>query len=689
MKKILFTVLLLLMGVLAFSQHSSTAYRTLADSLYVHHHYQIAADYYEKALRKSPHQGNIMLQIAKCYHKINLTTESEKWFIKAKRNRGVFSTDDYYQFAQVLIMLKKRNQADSLLEYVLQIDPNTNVAIKALADLRNFQAYYQDSAAVKIQSLSVNTSASEFAPVYYKEGIVFSSSKHEGPFKKKSHWDNSPFLNLYYSRKTADRFGEPMLFEEDLNTRHHDGPAMFYAQFKKMIINRNQRVKVEGRENVFEWRPGLYDAQFDQGKSSWQVTPLPFNVSAYSYLHPSISEDGTVLYFASDKPGGHGGTDIYRAVRSNGAWGPPFNLGPAVNTVDDEAFPFFVDNTLYFASNGHGGLGGLDLFKCQQSANGFSPAVNLGYPINSTADDFSLVTDLDQRTGYFASSRNGNDDLFSFQKLSANDVLAMGFVTNTSGKIIEDYRATVINKNTGSTIPVQNDKGAMTFLGERGETYQISVGHENYQTALQELHIPLIGPETEKFSVILKNKSGDLGPKLLVLDTEKATSKMYIKSGESLTETTEKDLKERGMQKLERTNLRNIYFDFDMANLDDEDKVYLMQVKAILEHDRSLKLLIAGHADDRGNENYNIELSRRRVQVVSKYLASQGIRKDRIIHKAYGESLPVIPCYAVNCSEDDHQKNRRAEFVLRYDTSPVPTSPLSKTSSAIEADSQQ
>ena len=167
----------------------------------------------------------------------------------------------------------------------------------------------------------------------------------------------------------------------------------------------------------------------------------------------------------------------------------------------------------------------------------------------------------------------------------------------------------------------------MTFLGERGETYQISVGHENYQTALQELHIPLIGPETEKFSVILKNKSGDLGPKLLVLDTEKATSKMYIKSGESLTETTEKDLKERGMQKLERTNLRNIYFDFDMANLDDEDKVYLMQVKAILEHDRSLKLLIAGHADDRGNENYNIELSRRRVQVVSKYLASQGIRQ--------------------------------------------------------------
>lgn len=690
MKKILFSLGLLLVGTLGYSQHSSMAYRTLADSLYVHHHYQIAADYYEKALKKSPHPGNIMLQLAKCYHKMNLITASEKWFIKAKRNRGAFSTDDYHQFAQVLVMLKKRSQADSLLEHVLQMDPNAHEARKDLDDLRNFQRYYQDSASIRVQSLLVNTPESEFAPVYYKEGIIFASSKHEGPFKKKSHWDNTPFLNLYYARKTADQsFAAPELFEEELNTRHHDGPAMFYDKFQKMILNRNQRVEVNGRENIFEWHPGLYDAQFDAAKSSWKVTPLPFNVADYSYLHPCISEDGTVLYFASDKPGGYGGTDIYRAIRSDGAWGPPANLGPAVNTADDEAFPFLIDNTLYFTSNGHGGLGGLDIFKCERSGNSFTPPVNLGYPINSTADDLSFVTHADQRDGYFASSRNGNDDLFSFHKLStATNVLAKGVVKNTLDEFVDGFRATVTNKKTGSVIPVQTDKGAMNFLGERGQDYTISVEHENYQTALQELSIPLRGMDTEKFAVILKDKSKTADTKLLVLDTEQATSKMYLKSGESVTEVTEKDVKALGIQKAGRTNLRNIYFDFDKATLDDEDKVYLQQVKTILEHDPSYKLLIAGHADDRGDENYNIRLSDRRVQVVTNYLVSLGILKERIIQKAYGESLPQIPCYAGDCSEEDHQKNRRAEFVLRYDTVQTPAPPLSKTSAKAESKSR-
>jgi outer membrane protein OmpA-like peptidoglycan-associated protein len=704
--------------MLAFSQHSSIAYRTLADSLFDHHHYHVAAGYYEKALKKSPHQGDIMLQLAKCYYKTNHITESEKWFIDAKKNRGSFSTQDYYEFAQVLIVQKKRHQADTLLEHVLQKDFNNTVARKALNDLRNYKQYYLDSTAFSVERLSFNTAASEFAPVYYKEGIVFTSSRHEGPFKKKSHWDNHPFLNLYYTAKTVDRgFGEPTLFEDDLNTRHHDGPAMFYAQYQKMLINRNQRVEVEGRKNVFEWRPGLYDAGIDQAKSSWKITPLPFNDPAYSYLHPSISEDGSVLYFASDKPGGYGGTDIYRAIRSNGIWGTPVNVGPAINTVEDEAFPFFVGNTLYFASNGHGGLGGLDVFKCEQSPDGFTPPANMGYPINSTADDFSLVTDLNQRMGYFASSRHGNDDVFSFQMLSNNEVLAMGLVTNILGEFVSGHRATVINKNTGSTIPVQTDKGTMTFLAERGEAYDISVEHENYQTAVQELRVPLTAPETEKFSVILKNKSEGTDSKLLVVDTEEGTSKMFITSGESLNEIKEKDsvlyiqtprgdaylgkgnisnvrtdpsavLKELGMQKSGRSNLRNIYFDFDKANLDDEDKVYLEELVKILEHDRTLKLLIAGHADDRGDEDYNIRLSGRRVQVVSKFLVSHGIHKDRIIQKAYGESLPVIPCYEMHCSEEDHQKNRRAEFVLRYETTTVPTAPLSKTTTT-DSDRQQ
>jgi outer membrane protein OmpA-like peptidoglycan-associated protein/tetratricopeptide (TPR) repeat protein len=708
MNRILFTILFLLAGKFAAAQHSSMAYRKLADSLYVHHHYQFAADFYEKALKKSPHQGNIMIQLAKCYHKINLLNESENWFIKAKQNRGTFSNEDYYLFAQVLMMLKKKDHADTLLAHVLERDPNNNAVRKELDDLRNAQRYYLDSTAVAVQSLSINTDAPEFSPVYYKDGIVFSSSRHEGAFKKKSHWDNNPFLNLYYSRKTAQQgFAEATLFEDDLNTKHHDGPAMFYAQYQKMIINRNQRVKVEGREKLYEWRPGLYDVQFDPTKSSWKIEPLPFNDPANAYLHPSISEDGKILYFASDRPGGYGGTDLYRVERLNGAWGKPVNLGPFINTEEDEAFPFFIENTLYFASNGHGGLGGLDIFKSEYSRDGFTQPINLGYPINTTADDFSLVTELGQRNGYFASSRHGNDDLFSFEKLATSEVLAMGLVTNLAGEAVEGFKATVTNKESGSTVTVQTDKGVLTFTGERGQSYGITVEHEKYQTATQELKLPSTGPDTEKFSIVLRDKSEDLNPKLLVVDTDKGTSKMYVKTGKTLTEITEKDnqlylktpegieyftkgnlaklrndatpvLKELGMQKSDRTNLRNIYFDFDKANLDEGDEKYLKEVKSILEHDPSLKLLVAGHADDRGDEDYNIKLSKRRVQAVTKYLTSLGIHKSRLIEKAYGESLPVIPCYQVDCSEDDHQKNRRAEFVLRSNISDATASPLSK-----------
>ena len=717
MQRIFIITVLLFSANAAWSQHSSAAYRRLADSLYAHHHYQFATDYYQKALKKSPHQGDIMLSLAKCYHNINQMAPSETWFIRAKQNGGHFTIDDYYQFAQVLIVLKKSYTADTLLSHVLEKDPDHALAARVLSDIRNFEKFLQDSASVAIQRLSINTDQSEFSPVYYKDGIVFSSSRHEGPFTKKSHWDNSPFLNLYYSRRDSKGLADVILFEDDLSTKHHDGPAAFYYDFKKMIINRNQRVKVEGRRKVYEWRPGLYDAALDEQKS-WQVVPLPFNDPKYSYMHPWISNDGRVMYFASDMPGGYGGTDLYRVERLNGEWRLPVNLGPVINTSHDEAFPFFTDSTLYFSSNGHGGLGGLDLFKSDLSNDEYTPPVNLGYPLNSTADDFSLVADQSQRNGYFASSRYGNDDLFSFRKLATNQVLALGLVTNLSGEAVDGYRAIIANKNTGSEIPINIEKGVMNFLGDRGETYTISVEHDKYQSATEELAIPANGPETEQFTIVLKNKSEDLNAKLLVVDTDKGTSKMYLKSGEDLSEITEKDsllyietpegneylakgnlsdvrtdptavLKELGLQKSDRTNLRNIYFDFDMANLDESDKVYLNQVKNILEHDPALSLVVAGHADDRGDDEYNIKLSKRRVQAVTKYLVSQGIDKDRIIPKAFGESLPVVPCFNADCSEEDHQKNRRAEFVLKHQFVGAPTTLLQKTDPKAEANNRR
>jgi outer membrane protein OmpA-like peptidoglycan-associated protein/tetratricopeptide (TPR) repeat protein len=976
MKKIPLILLILFLGSAALAQHGSHAYRKHGDTQYKHHHYQSAIGYYMKALKKAPDPGNIMLQIAKCYNRINQPVEAENWFLQANKNKAAFTIQDYYQYARILVTLKKRSQADALLEQLVASDPNNNLARKALSDLRDFEKYYVDSTGFLVDTLSINSTVAEFAPAYYKDGIVFSSARLEGILRKKYHWDNTHFLNLYVSHQTTPKhFTSPELFEKDLNTKYHEGPAMFYAQNRRMILNRNQTVRVVGSEDAYERRLALYDGIIDEAKSTWRVTPLPFNDPAYSYAHPSISESGDTLYFVSDQPGGYGGSDIYRVVRKNGVWGKHFNLGPAVNSAENEVFPFFIDNVLYFASNGHGGLGGLDLFESRLTVNGFSPPANMGYPMNTPADDFSLITRMDQRNGYFASARKGNDDIYYFEKLEEkieilahiydsltqkplsganiqvitnngndstliadnegnfkielpketayviigtkddkigmvsdmadkskshripalgdsssiacigfivneeglpkkastvsivdtttgekiefpgdtsqlaflgkkghsyhievaddaghtashdlnialtdkdpksftivlpdsqpldmsakifrgdnntpvpnanvriitfadedkelisdengivdfklkegtafvivgtkdnltgmlsemaergktdkatqtlpvplyadkNDVTVIGLVTNTSGDAVEGFKATVTNKVTGDNIPVDIKPGLMTFKGDHGESYNIAVSHEDYKTTLQEVILPQDGPDVHKFNVILEgqndgfkkvlplasvesNKIADNiktgKSELLMVDTDKGTTKAFILSGNTLTEITERDsllyhetprgneylakgelgdLRRnpssvlKGVQKTDVTKLRNIYFDFDKSDLDADDEKYLLQVKSILERDNTTKLIIAGHADDRGTDDYNVRLSLRRVQSVEDFLVGAGVPQGRIVRRAYGESLPVVPCHGDDCTEQQHQLNRRAEFVISQD----------------------
>jgi len=808
------------------AQQGSHSYRKHGDTQFKHHHYQSAIGFYMKALKKAPDPGNIMLQIGKSYNKINQPEEAEKWYLKAHANKADFTIQDYYQYARILVTLKKRSQADALLEHVLAADPNSNLARKALSDLREFEKYYLDSADFLIDTLSINSSVAEFAPAYYKDGIVFSSARQEGILKKKYHWDNTYYLNLYYSRQSGKKsFTIPELFEKDLNTPYHEGPAVFYNQNRKMILNRNQSVNVVGAEDAYERHLALYDAAVDEGKSTWKLTLLPFNDPTYSYAHPWISENGDTLYFVSNQPGGYGGTDIYRVIRSGGTWGQPFNVGPAVNTAENEVFPFFVDNVLYFASNGHGGLGGLDLFESRLTVNGFSPPANMGYPMNSTADDFSLITRLDQRNGFYASARKGDDNIYYFERKDpkpsivlpdakpldiaakifkgddnqpvananvriitfaeedkevlsnengmvdfklkegmafvivgtkgnltgmlsemaeqgrtdktsqtlpvplyedTNEVAVIGLVTNISGDAVDGFKANVTNKHTGEHIPVDIKPGLMTFKGDHGESYNIAVSHQDYKTTLQDVILPEIGPDVHKFNVVLEGKTDGFKKalplasvesnkiadniksgksELLVVDTDKGTSKAFILSGNKISEITERDsllyhetqrgseylgkgelgdLRRnpssvlKGVDRKDVTKLRNIYFDFDKSELDADDEKYLLQVKAILDRDNTTKLVVAGHADDRGTNDYNVRLSLRRVNAVTDYLVRAGVLRDRIVQRAYGESLPVVPCHGDECSEQQHQMNRRAEFVISQDEI-IPEKVLPKT----------
>ncbi|MGC3946699.1 MAG: tetratricopeptide repeat protein [Chryseolinea sp.] len=418
MKRIaIFILFMLFAGTVAHAQHSSNAYRDLADSLYRHHHYQYAANYYEKALKKAVNPGYLMLHLGKCYDKINKPTQAEQWFRMAAQKRAKFTDEDYYLYAEVLIAQQKYERADSLLENILAVYPDMSMARTALDDIRNMERFYADSALYKIQHLAFNTDVAEFSPIRYKDGIVFTSARQEGALRKKYHWDNSHFLNQYHARKTENGFAAIELFEKDLNTKHHDGPAAFYDNYQKMIVNRNQRAPVSGREDVYEMYPGLYDAQLDPRKGDWDVTALPLTTHATAMRIPRYQKMETHCTSLRICLADMEEMDLYRVTRVAGEWSVPFNLGPVVNSVEDDVFPHFIGTTLYFASTGHGGLGGLDIFKADQTGTGFAPPVNMGYPINSFADDLSFLTDSLQRDGYFSSARKGNDDIYAYHKI--------------------------------------------------------------------------------------------------------------------------------------------------------------------------------------------------------------------------------------------------------------------------------
>jgi len=314
---LLFLIFLMFTAPAAFSQsNSSLAYAAQADSLYRHHSYHDAAIFYGKALKKASHPGNLMLQIAKCYTNMNKIHDAEQWFQKAKTNGAIFSPADAYQYAHILMMVKKREEAVAALQALLQRNPDEPLVKNMLNDILNYKIYYKDSARYSIHVLNINSPMAEFSPAFYKDGLVFSSAQPQDFTKSKYHWDNTHFLNLYYSAQIdRDNFVKPVEFDKKLDTRFHDGPATFYADGERMIINRNEQHALGAKKGSSIWHLSLYEAKRDNPKKEWEFTLLPFNEPPYSFAHPAISPDGTVLYFVSNRPGGYGGNDIYRGEK--------------------------------------------------------------------------------------------------------------------------------------------------------------------------------------------------------------------------------------------------------------------------------------------------------------------------------------------------------------------------------------
>ena len=355
------------------------------------------------------------IQVATCYRNIGNLVLAEEWYRKAAL--GKLPLEVQYDFAEVLLSNGKTGEAQQQYKLYLQEAPGDTRVKNRLASIANFKDLHKNTDTYDIRPAEINSPYSDFGPVFYDEGIIFASAREEVPRGKRYSRTNSAYLDLFFSKYDENgRLGTPEKLTKSINSKYHEGPATLYEDGTKMIFTRNNFDPKTSEKTDKTVRLQLFYSQKEENGSWGKPELIQLSDEKYSVGHPSVSKDGKTLYFSSNMPGGTGGTDLYMSRFEGSTWGTPKNLGETINTKGNEMFPFIhEDGSLYFASDGHGGLGGLDIYKATPGLA--SAPQNLGAPVNSSRDDFAFVMNSTGDFGYFSSNRTGgtgDDDLYQF-----------------------------------------------------------------------------------------------------------------------------------------------------------------------------------------------------------------------------------------------------------------------------------
>lgn len=462
-----------------------------ANELYASFAYTDAIQYYERALKKGFDKTGL-IRLADCYRLTHNARKAAETYSKVV-NLNQVQPINYFYFAQSLMNLGMHQEAAKWFDRYAREVPSDPRGAKFAASCRTIHRYYADTAEVAVRPFPHNTRVDEFSPVWYKEGILFSSSRAEGSMVESRYdWNGQPFLDLYYAKVTGpgEKFSRPLPVKGKLNTRFHEATCAWDSLNQIAYFTRNnyfEGKKVTDEAGVVNLK--LFYADVPKSGPWTNVRSLPFNSDAYSVGHPAVLHGGETLFFISDQPGGFGGTDLYRSDFKEDGWTDPMNLGPTVNSPGNEMFPYLsAEGVLYFSSDGLGGLGGLDVFMCDLNAADGKPQ-NVGAPINSNADDFGFLISADHSWGMFSSNRAGGmgaDDLYLFTYLKPvwNGVV-VDAVTRTPipGAHVTLHLPTVSRRLSGNADP----EGRLTLLLQRDATYQVVAEAEQYRPRRMEV----------------------------------------------------------------------------------------------------------------------------------------------------------------------------------------------------------
>ncbi|WP_339737267.1 OmpA family protein [uncultured Sunxiuqinia sp.] len=617
----------------------------MADKSYDNFAFVEAIDLYEFAFSKDSSNSYVIRRLANANHHVGNTEEAEKW-LELLVSKGDAQPEDLFNYSQALKSNGKYPEAEKWLTSYAELRPDDRRVDTQNSLLEYIQLLHRDPKRYSIRPVSLNTSGSELGVAFYGEKLVFSSTKFiNGTPTPKYKWNELPYFNLFIGDQAPNGdIVNVKEFASKLATSYHDGPVSFDPKSDRVYITRNNVGKGGSATKGKGGEINLKILFGGKEEDDWEYRgEFSYNSDDYSTGHPSIDTTGQVMYFASDMPGGYGGTDIYYAVFNQGFWSNPVNLGPKVNTAENELFPFIsYDGTLYFSSNGHPGLGGLDIYSAIPENGVFNQVHNMGYPLNSPKDDFSFVLDEAGTAGYFSSNRNkgrGNDDIY-FVRLTHVPVFIRGVAKDfITGKPLAGATISLVNE-FADTLATQQTKrtGEFEFEVHKGRNYIVHGLKEFYQAnhTLVPTKKLRAGDETfVQLSLEMEEEIDDGSPEPLYMEEE---------DGEPLQVHEIRDID---------FYVGDWVVNSDVAHTINELIQYLIEFP-------DMEIRIETHTDSRGDEEENLLLSKRRAKAIFDYIRWKGIDPLRVGYEGYGETRLLNKCDdGVDCSEAEHQANNR------------------------------
>ena len=638
--KFILSILFFFGSVTLFSQEKKIE---KADQKYNDLAYFDAISIYEKVAKKGYKSVELFERLGNCYYFNSDFETAVKWYEELFNLTPNVEPEYYYRFAQSLKSIGEYEEANKFLALFIQKNENDKRAILIKNNKDYLKKIDENSGRYETFDVGVNSGYSDYGASFLGNKLIFTSAREiSSALNRKMESTNQAFSNLYQSEVKFDGTMEtPTPLSNNVNSIFNEASAVFAKDGKTMYFTRNNYTnKKRGRSDNRTTFLKLYKAILVNNEWT-KIEELPFNSDQYSTAHPALSPDDKILYFASDMPGTFGMSDIFKVqINDDNTFGIPENLGTTINTEGKESFPFFAnDNVLYFASDGHPGLGGLDVFMSDMNKEGvFQDAENVGKPINSDQDDFAFLINDKTRIGFFSSNRKGgkgSDDIYRFyetKKLICQQLLLVRVTDQQTSQSLSDAKITFFDDKFNIIKEVYtNADGDFKFDVVCGQNYNVRASKKDFETKEIKVNIPKNNGETtcsiglEKR--IIKFAVGeDVGPKI---------------------------------------GIKKIYFDLSKYYIRSDAALELQKVLALMNEYPKMKIDIRSHTDSRQSAKNNQILSENRAKSTMEWLIKNGITADRLTEKGYGESQLINQCAdGIKCTEEEHQANRRSEFII-------------------------